>query len=249
VLLTRLGVPRLWGEDPEALWRAMRFFVAPATLWLAPGSFSYGVERVPPTGGAVVATNHLSAIDPPLIGTFCPRAVFYMAKAELLAIPVVGEILQWTGAFPVRRGEHDEEAMRRARRLVREGHVVGMFVEGTRQRFGYPGPVHTGAMVIAMHEGVPIVPCGLESFRWSRRNRRPCAVVWGEPIRLDGLPRTEDGYREAAEIVGREILRLWRQAAEAIVAGFPAALPDGTRRSGPIPPGRHAATASAAGRG
>jgi hypothetical protein len=90
-------------------------------------------------------------------------------------------------------------------------------------------------MMIALQEQVPIVPCGVYSFGWSPRKRTPCAVVWGEPLDLSGLPRSGRGYKEAAEIVGAEILRLWRLAAEAVAAGFPDDLPDGSRRL----PGRY----------
>jgi 1-acyl-sn-glycerol-3-phosphate acyltransferase len=210
----------------------MRWFVAPVAMALAP-SYAYGTERVPAKGGGVIASNHLSAIDPPLVGALCPRTIYYMAKAELLALPLVGEVLQWTGAFPVRRGEGDRESVRQAREIARAGHMVGVFVEGTRQRLGYPGRVLPGGMMIALQEGVPVVPCGVYSFGWSFRNRMSCAVVWGEPIDLSGLPRSGRGHRQAAEIVGGEILRLWRQAAQAVAAGFPPALPDGTLRAGP----------------
>ena len=236
VLLTRLGVPKIWREDPEVLWPAMRYFVAPVIMWLAP-SVAYGVERVPLSGGAVMAANQLSAIDSPLIGAFSPRAIYYMSKAELLAIPLAGEAFRWGGTFPVRRDEPDREALRHACEVVRAGHVVGVHLEGTRQRFGYPGTFKGGGLMIAMREGVPVVPCGLETFGWSLRNRRRCAVVWGEPISLDGLPRGRAGLRQATEIVGAELVRLWRQAAEAIVAGLPPTLPDGSPRSGPIPAG------------
>jgi 1-acyl-sn-glycerol-3-phosphate acyltransferase len=155
-----------------------------------------------------------------------------MAKAELLAMPVVGDVLTWTGAFPVRRGEGDRDALRQAREIAREGHMVGLFVEGTRQPFGHPGEVRPGATMIALQEGVPIIPCGIYSFGWTRNNRMPCALVWGNPIDLGGLPRAGRGYKQAAEILGKEIVRLWRQAGEAIAAGFPEQLPDGARRSG-----------------
>jgi 1-acyl-sn-glycerol-3-phosphate acyltransferase len=234
-LLTRLGLPKLWREDPEVAWRFMRWWLAPATMALAPRSAGYGVERVPERGGAVLAINHLSAIDPQLVGAFCPRGIHYMAKAELLALPVVGEILTFTGAYPVRRGEGDREALRRSRELVREGHAIGVFVEGTRQRFGYPGPIHAGALTVALLEGAPVVPCGVESFGWSLRNRRACAVVWGEPLDLSAY--RSDRPRDAA-LVRTELLRLWRQAAEAVAAGLPPQLPDGARRHGRIRPGR-----------
>jgi 1-acyl-sn-glycerol-3-phosphate acyltransferase len=98
VLLTRLGVPWLWGADVEKGWVFMRFNVVPiTTTWLAPGSYCYGLDRLPQTGGAVCAMNHLSAIDPPLVGSFSNRAIWYMTKSELLEIPVIGEALSWAG--------------------------------------------------------------------------------------------------------------------------------------------------------
>jgi len=115
---------------------------------------------------------------------------------------------------------------------VHAGHVAGVFAEGTRQQFGYPGPMHPGGLMIAMQEGVPVIPCGLDTFGWSPTNRRKCAVVWGESMRLDDLPRNRKGYAEASERVGAEIVRLWRMAAEASAAGLPAELPDGAARSG-----------------
>jgi 1-acyl-sn-glycerol-3-phosphate acyltransferase len=232
VFLTKLGIPKLWREDPEIFWPYARHLATPVTFWLAP-SYGYGLERVPMTGGGVIAANHLSAIDPSLLGSLCPRTIFYMAKAELIAMPFVGEVLTWTGAFPVRRGEGDRESLRQAREIAREGHMVGVFVEGTRQRFGHPGDVLPGATMIALQEGVPIIPCGIYSFGWTRHNRMPCALVWGDPIDLSGLPRAGRGYRQAAAILGKEIVRLWRQAGEAIAAGFPEELADGARRSGP----------------
>lgn len=235
MLLTRLGIPKLWHEDPEVLWFPIRWGVA-ATMWsvLAPGSRAYGLDRVPMEGGFVMAANHLAAIDHTLIGINSPRAIFYMAKAELLAMPVIGELLTWTGCFPVRRGEADREALREARRLVREGHVVGIHVEGTRQRLGYPGQAKIGGMMIAMQEGVPIVPCGVETFGWSvKKNRRACAAVWGDPIGVEGFSRDRSGYEALTELVTAEIVKLWRLAGEAVAKHFPPELSDGAKRYHP----------------
>ena len=228
-------VSKLWRGDPERVWPWARYLVAPTTMWLAP-SYGYGLERVPAEGGGVVAVNHLSAIDPPLVGSLSPRSIYYMAKAELLEMPVVGDILMWTGAFPVRRGEGDRESLRLAREIAADGHLVGVFVEGTRQKFGYPGEVLPGAIMIALQEGVPIIPCGVYSFGWTRKNHMPCALVWGDPMDLGAMPKSGRGYKRAAELVGDELRHLWRQAGEAIAAGFPEQLPDGARRSSPIYP-------------
>ena len=231
--LTRLGVPKLWREDRARLWRFARGTVVPVTLRLAPTA-AYGVDRIPRNRGCVLAANHFSGIDHPLIGTFVPGITYFLAKSELFEIPVLGEALAWMGVISIRRGESDRDALRRAREHVRNGDVVCVHVEGTRQRLGYPGPIQTGGLMIAMQEGAPVVPLGLDTFGWSPSNRRPCALVFGEPLELDGLPRNRAGYTEAGELVRAEIVRLWRLAAEAAAAGLPSELPDGTPRNGPV---------------
>jgi 1-acyl-sn-glycerol-3-phosphate acyltransferase len=230
MVLTRLGVPKLWGGTPEATWRLARGPVILVQKALAPTA-GYGSERIPPAGGGVLAANHLSAIDPTLMGIYSTRHLYYMAKAELLSVPVAGELLRWTGCFAVRRGQGDRDSIRVARWLAREGHLLGMFMEGTRQRFGYPGPVHPGAVMIALQERVPVIPCGLDSFGWSLSNRRPCAAVFGDPIDLGDLPANGRGYKEGAAIVEEAIHRLWRLAAQAAADRLPAVLADGTHRS------------------
>src|SRR2546423_1408264 len=230
--LTRLGLPKLWGGDYLRLWAFARRVVVPLTLRLAPAA-AYGVDRLPLDRGVLLAANHFSGIDHPLLGSFCPKPVHFLAKAELFEIPIFGEVLEWMGVISIRRGESDRDAIRHARDHIRAGHVVCVHIEGTRQRLGYPGPVHTGGLMIAMQEGAPVVPCGLDTFRWSPTYRRPCALVFGEPIELDHLPRNRTGYTEAAELVRAELVRLWRLAAEAAAAGLPPELPDGTKRNGP----------------
>ena len=233
--LTKTGLPAFWGYDPERLWPFLRWWFAPAVWAIAP-TYVYGVDRVPTTGGAVVASNHFGTIDPPLVGAVAPRTIYYMTKDELVETPIVGEILRWSGAFSVRRGEGDRDALRVARWLVREGHMLGMFMEGTRQSFGYPGEVHSGAAMVAIKEGVPVVPCGIDTFGWRLHRRRWCCVVWGEPMELDDLPRNGRGYKEGAGRIQAEMMKLWRQAGEASEAGYPEQLPDGATRSRLVAP-------------
>jgi len=227
-VLTELGLYKLLGENPERTWPVARGLVIPIARLIVP-SWGYGHERMPAEGALVVASNHFSEVDPAVVGLHSLRTLYYMAKIELLSIPIVGEILRWTGAYAVRRGESDRDALRVARWSVQQGHVAGIFAEGTRQLFGYPGPMHPGAAMLAIQEGVPLVPCGIDTFGWNLKNRRMCCIVWGEPIELD-LPRTGKGYKEGAVIVEREITRLWRQAAQAVADGFPETLPGGLRR-------------------
>jgi 1-acyl-sn-glycerol-3-phosphate acyltransferase len=228
-MLFELGVYKVFRNNPEVAWTFMRTWM-PGLVRLLARSAGYGISRMPATGGAVVAANHLSAIDPPVIGVYSTRSIRYMTKVELLEVPIAGEFLRMTGTFAVRRGEGDRDALRVARWLVREGHVVGMFMEGTRQSFGYPGPVHAGAAMVAMQEGVPVVPVGIYAFGWSLRNPRPLAVVFGEPMDMGAFPRNGKGYKEGAAIVEAELVRLWRLAAEAVTDDFPARLRDGSER-------------------
>ena len=165
----------------------------------------------------------------------------------MLKVPAVGEFLQWIGVFPIRRGEADRGALRAARDLVAEGKLVGVHLEGTRQRFGHPGEVHTGGLMIALQEEAPVIPCAVDTFGWAPFNYRPCAVVWGEPMDLNHLPRNRAGYAEAAEIVQAEIVRLWRLAAQAAADGLPPELLDGTKRGEAVlrQPGTDGVAASA----
>ncbi len=195
-MLTELGLYKLLDENPERTWPVARGVVIPIARLIVP-SWGYGHERVPVEGAAVVASNHFSEVDPIVVGLHCPRTLYYMAKIELLSIPIAGEILRWTGAYAVRRGESDRDALRVARWSVQQGHVAGIFAEGTRQLFGYPGPMHPGAAMLAIQEGVPLVPCGIDTFGWNLKNRRRCCLVWGEPVELD-LPRTGKGYKEGS---------------------------------------------------
>lgn len=228
-MLFELGVYRVWQNDPVRAWRFLRLWLPAVIRVLAPGA-GYGVSRMPTEGGAVLAANHLSAIDPPAIGVYSTRAIRYMTKVELLQIPLAGEFLRMTGTFAVRRGEADRDSLRVARWLVREGHVVGMFMEGTRQKLGYPGGAHSGAAMVAMQEGVPVLPVGVDTFGWSLRHRRPFAVAIGEPMDLSGFPGNGRGYKEATGLVEAEVTRLWHLAAQAVADGLPDRLRDGTPR-------------------
>jgi len=156
-----------------------------------------------------------------------------MAKIELLSVPIVGEVLRWTGAFSVRRGEGDRDSLRVARWALDNGHVVAVFTEGTRQRLGHPGPMQSGAAMLALQAEVPLVPCGIDTFGWGLRNRRTSSLVWGEPVHLD-LPRNGKGYKEGTVVVQQRITALWRMATQATAEGFPETLPNGLRRNGPL---------------
>ncbi len=152
---------------------------------------SRGVEHLPRSGGFVLASNHTSNFDPwPLGLPLFPRRILrFMAKSELFWFPM-GKLITAGGAFPVRRGERDEEAIAVAVTLCREGHAVVMFPEGTRRRKGlrkkYEARWHTGAARIALEAGVPLVPAGIAGTdRIGRLG--PLRVRYGVAVELDDL--------------------------------------------------------------
>jgi 1-acyl-sn-glycerol-3-phosphate acyltransferase len=170
----------------------------------------YGAERVPMDGGLVVAANHFSWVDPPVLGAAIPRTLYYMAKVEAHRVPGLGQLMRAFGAFSVRRGESDRDAVRTMRQIVRDGHALGLFVEGTRQRSGVPGPVQPGAAMVAINEGVPVICAAIYgSFEWRLGNFNPVSVAWGTPASFDGLPRGGKGYKEASAVIQGEIKTLW----------------------------------------
>jgi 1-acyl-sn-glycerol-3-phosphate acyltransferase len=182
----------------------------------------YGRERVPMDGGLVVASNHFSWIDPPVLGAAIPRTLYFMAKVEAHRVPGLGQLMRSFGAFSVRRGESDREAVRTMRQLVRDGHALGLFAEGTRQRSGVPGPVQPGAAMVAINEEAPVICAAIYgSFEWRLGNFSPVSLAWGTPMSFDGLPRGGKGYKEASVEIEREIRKLWEWLAGVHELGRP----------------------------
>ena len=193
----------------DAIWAVGRRTIGTATHLVA-RTHTYGAERVPRDGGVVVAAYHFSWIGPPALGAACPRTLYMMAKVEAHRVPGLGQLMRSFGAFPVRRGESDRDAVRTMRQIVRDGHALGLFVEGTRQRSGVPGPVQPGAAMVAINEDVPVSCAAIYgSYEWRLGNFSPVSVAWSTPMTFDGLPRGGKGYKEASAEIEREIRSLW----------------------------------------
>ena len=198
---------------PSALYLAIGGLSAP----LLRGLFrlrSTGVEHVPREGGCVVAANHLSNFDPWPLGVplYPHRYLRFMAKSELYWFPL-RLVLDAGGAFPVRRGQRDDEAIATAVRLCREGHAVVMFPEGTRRAKGlrkkHEARWRSGAARIALEAGVPLVPAGISGTdRLSRLG--PLRVAYGPAVPVDDL----DGL-DPVEAAARATERL-RESIEAL---------------------------------
>ena len=205
----------------DAVWRVGRMTLGPLTRVFGRLRV-YGRENVPPTGGVVLALNHFHWLDPAAFGSACPRTIYYMAKIEAHRVPGLGQVIRSFGTFSVRRGESDREAVRMMRKIVADGHALGLFVEGTRQTSGVPGEVQPGAGMVALQENVPVVPAAIHGTEnWHPGNFHPVSVAWGQPMTFEGLPRNGKGYREASAEIQAEIRRLWEWLRDVHAAGRP----------------------------
>lgn len=170
-----------------------------------------GRENIPSDGGFVLACNHVSSFDPwPLGLPIWPRRFLrFMAKSELYWFPLT-PILNGAGAFPVRRGQADAEAIETAVQLAREGNVVAMFPEGTRRRKGlvkrFEARPRTGAARIALEACVPLVPAAVSGTDRLLR-LGPLRVVYGPPVDIDDL-RGGDVREAAQEATTRLMARI-----------------------------------------
>ena len=230
--MRRLGLDRLWGRDPARLWWLVRVFGTPVLAWLGRGSVAYGVERMPTKGGVLVAANHFTALDPALVGGLQPRGMHFFAKGQLFRRSLLTEAILWLGGIPVGHEADNRAALRHATDLLDTGRVVGIFVEGARQRTGEMGEAMPGAALLALRAGVPVVPCGIDTHGWSKATPRPCVAVFGEPLRLDGLPPGREGVGLGTARIARALDDAHRAAVAANAMGRPRQLEDGARRRG-----------------
>jgi 1-acyl-sn-glycerol-3-phosphate acyltransferase len=173
---------------------------------------SHGSENVPATGGFVLACNHLSNFDPwPLGMPLWPgRWLRFMAKSELYWWPAT-LVLNSAGAFKVRRGTGDRQAIETGIRLAREGNVVVMFPEGTRRKKGlvkrHQPQAHSGAARIALEAGVPLVPAALAGTDRLLK-LGPLGVAFGAPLEIDDLRASGDLRRGSQEATERLMARI-----------------------------------------
>jgi 1-acyl-sn-glycerol-3-phosphate acyltransferase len=171
-----------------------------------------GADNVP-SGGAVLAGNHVSYMDPILLWCASPRRCRFMSKSELWQGGATAWGLPRLWSFPVERGEADRTAIQTATRFLAAGELVGIFPEGTRAGVdGSRGQAHGGVSFIAMRAGVPIVPVAFTGTEkvWPRGKRFPrlarVAIAYGEALHPDDVA-PEAGRKERVEAMTTELMR------------------------------------------
>ena len=206
-------------------WKTSRLWLSPLTFFLA-RTRAYGRGRIPDEGGCVFAINHLAWIDIPVVGAQSPRNINYVTKIEARNVPGFGKFLDWHGIISIRRGESDRDAVRAMVEYARAGRVVGVFVEGTRQKeTKRPGYVQPGAAMVAIQAEVPVIPIAVYGTQfWKLGNFAPCTMAVGEPFRFEGIQRGGKGYKEASLEIERRLNVLFDWLAGVHAQGRPKGL-------------------------
>ena len=189
-----------------AFWRRLFFLICRAAFRLT----VEGGEHEPAAGPLIVAGNHASMLDPPLIGMCLRRQGTYLAKGELFSVPILGAWLRSIGSFPVHRGTPDRRAIRRSLEILENGGVVVIFPEGTRSLDGRLRDPEPGAAMIALRAGAPVLPAAVvnshrilpKGARWPRFER--VTVRFGPQLMVPKVEGRLD--RAALEHWGRQIM-------------------------------------------
>jgi 1-acyl-sn-glycerol-3-phosphate acyltransferase len=168
-----------------------------------------GVENIPQTGPVILAPNHFSQWDHFFAAVYLQRKVQFMAKSQLFTNPAIKFIFKHGGAFPVRRGHHDEEAFITADTILDRGGTLLMYAEGGRSRTGDLGEPKRGIGKIALETGAPVIPVAIHGsahVRGWRRFRFPKVTIqYGEPVTIPvkAAPDREEQQQVANQIFDR----------------------------------------------
>jgi 1-acyl-sn-glycerol-3-phosphate acyltransferase len=186
-----------------------------------------GQENIPREGGFILASNHLSYMDPPLVGTWVPRQVYFMAKQELFKNPLFGGIIRRTNALPLRRGSIDRVALDLCVETLKSGYALTVFPEGTRAKEGHFLKPKPGVGMIAVRAGCPIVPVYIDG---SNRlldcllGRHRLRITYGQPLSAEwvtSFEATKESYVEIAETVMERLESLKKEHQKANNAAGP----------------------------
>lgn len=171
-----------------------------------------GRGNLPEDGAILVCANHISLLDPPMLEIAVRKHTHFMAKEELFKIPILAQLIRAYGAFPVKRGAGDRQALRKSLELLQEGKTLGIFPEGTRSKTGEVQKGHTGVGMFALRTDAHVVPLAIIGpYRLFRKLK----VVIGPPINMDDLKQAEkissEEIRLASERIMEHIAELVRQ--------------------------------------
>ncbi len=170
-----------------------------------------GKENIPQTGPFILASNHQSWFDPPILGSSCPREIFFAAKKELFDKPILGALVRYHNSIPVKRTGFDRKLLFLMGKALENGYGVAIFPEGTRFLDGRLRPPKPGVGIIALKSLAPVIPTYVMGSANLRKQilKRGLTIRFGSPFKLDPKKYEEldekTAYREASKVVMRKI--------------------------------------------
>ncbi|WP_209122573.1 1-acyl-sn-glycerol-3-phosphate acyltransferase [Alkalihalobacillus sp. BA299] len=161
-----------------------------------------GLENIPNEGPVILCSNHIHNFDPPFLGSYVPRKVHYMAKAELFKVPVLGRAVSAVGAFPVKRGSGDKQALKLGLKVLKDGGALGLFPEGTRSKDGKLGKGLAGAGFFALRSDAVVIPCAIIG---SYKPYSKLRVIYGEPLEMESLRAAKASSGDVTDYIMKAI--------------------------------------------
>jgi 1-acyl-sn-glycerol-3-phosphate acyltransferase len=185
----------------------------------------YNPERVPLSGPVILASNHASFLDPPLVGSALPRPLCFMARDTLFRFPVIRNVLRAWNAVPVDREGGGAAGLRMILGALDHDQAVIVFPEGTRTRDGHFRKARSGIGLIVLKTEAPVIPVRVfgtfEAYGRHTRWPRPCSVgvKYGQPLRFEAL------RKEARTCDKTRLKQIYQQIADEIMASIAALQP------------------------
>ena len=174
-----------------------------------------GKKNLPKDGAFIVCPNHLSNADAMLVSVTQKRQIYYMAKAELFKNPFASAVIRELGAFPVDRGAGDGKAINTAEEVVKDGRLLGIFIEGTRSKTGEFLRPKSGAAVVAFQTKTPVIPVCVTPKNKKIKLFQRVTISWGKPLSLEELGLISGSpaeLRNASRRIMDEIKKLREEA-------------------------------------
>ncbi len=210
-----------WTEQPFYRWTQRMTAVTFGALGKLE---SHGSENIPRRGGVILLSNHVSYLDPFIIGTAAHREIHYMARHDVFRIPGLRQFIVALNAYPVRRGAADRGALKHTLSLLKAGKVVLIFPEGTRSVDGTLGKAHDGVSFIVHSADVPTIPVFLKGTILPRNAKciRPTqlSATFGSPLDFNEVRQIADRrelYRRMGEQIMQSIAELRDESANRLV--------------------------------
>ncbi len=205
-------------RQPDWVYDVARIILTPPTVLLY-RSRAIGAENVPVSGPVILAPNHFSQMDHFFAAVYLRRKVRFMAKSQLFTNPAIKFIFRHGGAFPIRRGYHDEEAFETVYRILGRGGCLLMYPEGGRSRSGGLGQPRPGVGRIALESGVPVIPVAIHGSlgvrRWRKLGFPKVTVQFGDPLVFDTVSApTREQQLEVAGVVFERVREMYRALEE-----------------------------------